>query len=191
MDTGVKARSLKPIFPSKTFPNHYTLVTGLYAESHGIIGNRMYDPVFDAVYTISGPEAKRGRWYGGEPIWVRQRRAHRGLYRGGVATDTRVRRTRDGPARQVTAVKQGLRSGSVFWPGSEAEIKGTRPTYYRTFDSSVTFEQRVDQVGVVDRSTMPRSLRWLIVSFLHRGQHVCVCVCVRVRACSVWVTRRL
>lgn len=136
----MKAESLKPIFPSKTFPNHYTIVTGLYAESHGIIGNRMYDPVFDAVYTISGPEAKLGRWYGGEPIWVRH------ASRAKLAAPRTLSPQSPHPVVQVTAVNQGLRAGSVFWPGSEAEIKGTRPTYYRTFDGSVTFEQRVDQV---------------------------------------------
>ena len=69
----MQAVSQKPVFPSKTFPNHYSIVTGLFAESHGIIGNTMFDPVFDATYHITTAAARDGRWYGGEPIWVRRR----------------------------------------------------------------------------------------------------------------------
>ena len=104
--TGLHTKTMRPVFPSKTFPNHYSLVTGLYAESHGIVANVMYDPVFDAYFDISDPDAVQdGRWWGGEPIWV-------------------------------TAEKCGKRSGVMFWPGSEAEIEGFRPSYYEHYGES-------------------------------------------------------
>ena len=66
---GVQAESLTPVFPSKTFPNHYTQVTGLYPDNHGIIANRMYDAEFGEYFSLSEPSVKDGKWYGGEPIW--------------------------------------------------------------------------------------------------------------------------
>jgi predicted AlkP superfamily pyrophosphatase or phosphodiesterase len=100
---GVRAKHMKPIFPTKTFPNHYTLVTGLYAEHHGIVGNEIRDPkISDRFTTFKTAVNERSEWWGGEPLWV-------------------------------TAAKQGQRSGTMFWVGSTVEIKGVRPTYYRHF----------------------------------------------------------
>lgn len=66
---GIEAAYMVPIFPSKTFPNHYTLVTGLYAESHGIVSNTFYDPVLDLTFTISDPVAVTNpAFWGGEPV---------------------------------------------------------------------------------------------------------------------------
>lgn len=113
---GVKADAMIPCFPSKTFPNHYAIVTGLYPENHGIIANNMYDPEFDATFSLGNrEEVQNGRWWGGEPIWV-------------------------------TAENQGLKTLCNFWPGSEAEIKDTRPTYWTEYDGSVPNEDRVDLV---------------------------------------------
>lgn len=112
---GVKAKAMRPAFPSKTFPNHYTLVTGLYPESHGIVLNKFYDPEFDATFTLRNGSPREGRWWGGEPLWV-------------------------------TAVKAGVRSGCVFWPGSEAEIAGHRPTYYLQYDGNMPYRARVEQL---------------------------------------------
>ena len=113
---GVSARKLVPVFPSKTFPNHFTIVTGLYTEHHGLVANNIYDPEFDATYGLGKrDEVANGRWYSGEPIWV-------------------------------TAESQGLRTAPVFWPGSEAEIGGYRPTYWEPFDGQVPDVQRVDKV---------------------------------------------
>lgn len=67
---GVNAHSLIPVFPSKTFPNHYTQVTGLYPEHHGIIGNNMFDEDFQEYFSLSDPSVREGKWYGGEPIWA-------------------------------------------------------------------------------------------------------------------------
>ena len=113
---GVKADALIPSFPSKTFPNHYTIVTGLYPENHGIVSNTMYDSEFDATFSLGNRnEVQNGRWWGGEPIWV-------------------------------TAEKQGLKTLCNFWPGSEAEIKGIRPTYWTEYDGNIPNEERVDLV---------------------------------------------
>ena len=60
---------MQPVYPSKTFPNHYSIVTGLYAESHGIVANTFYDPDFDAYFHLSDPVAVTdARWWGGEPV---------------------------------------------------------------------------------------------------------------------------
>lgn len=67
---GVTARAMIPSFPTLTFPNHYTIVTGLYPEHHGIVGNTIYDPEYGALFTMSNAESKKSRWWGGQPIWV-------------------------------------------------------------------------------------------------------------------------
>ena len=112
---GVRADGLKTSFPSKTFPNHISIVTGLYPEQHGIIANRIYDDVNDEFYTLGNGAALESKWYQGEPIWV-------------------------------TAERQGVKSATLFWPGSEAEINGYRPTYYMAYDNDFPYEKRVDQV---------------------------------------------
>ncbi|GJM29976.1 MAG: alkaline phosphatase family protein [Cyclobacteriaceae bacterium] len=114
---GVKADALIPVFPSKTFPNHYTQVTGLYPGRHGIISNRMYDPQFKQYFNIgsASTSVRDGRWFDGEPIWV-------------------------------TASKQGLISATMFWPGSEAEINGFRPDYFFAYNSSIPESDRILQV---------------------------------------------
>ncbi len=117
---GARADGLIPIFPSKTFPNHYTVATGLYAENHGIVGNNMWDPVWDARFSLGNrPAVEDGRWWEGEPIWV-------------------------------TAEKQGVRTATYFWPGTEAEIGGVRPSTWKRFDNDIPGNDRVDEV-----------LRWL------------------------------
>ena len=116
VNNGVKAKGLIPVFPSKTFPNHFTTVTGLYTENHGIIANNMYDPEFDASFSMGNQEAVQdGRWWGGEPIWI-------------------------------TAEKQGKTSATYFWPGSEAEYEGMRATYWKKYDDRVSNTDRVQQI---------------------------------------------
>ncbi len=113
---GVRARWMTPSFPSKTFPNHYTMATGLYPQNHGIVENNIYDPVFKAVFTLSDrEEVENGRWWLGEPIWV-------------------------------TAEKQGQRSASVFYPGTEGEIAGTRPSFWRKYDEGISNDVRVNTI---------------------------------------------
>ncbi|XP_061403973.1 ectonucleotide pyrophosphatase/phosphodiesterase family member 2-like, partial [Lethenteron reissneri] len=67
---GTSARHLRPMYPTKTFPNHYSMVTGLYPESHGIIDNVIYDSEFNATFTYRGKEKLKHRWWGGQPIWI-------------------------------------------------------------------------------------------------------------------------
>jgi len=105
-----------PSYPSLTFPNHYTLVTGLYPEHHGIVGNQFYDPARKERYSYTDPKTNAdGSWYGGTPLWS-------------------------------LAEKEGMRSACFFWPGSEAEIAGERPSYYLHYDAKFPDEKRIDQV---------------------------------------------
>lgn len=105
-----------PAYPSVTFPNHYTIVTGLYPEHHGIVGNAFYDPQRKQVYSYHDPATEMdGTWYGGTPLWV-------------------------------LAEQQGMRAACFFWPGSEADIQGVRPTYYMQYDQKYPDDKRVDQV---------------------------------------------
>ncbi|HUG11692.1 MAG TPA: ectonucleotide pyrophosphatase/phosphodiesterase, partial [Opitutaceae bacterium] len=116
IDRGVRAEGLVPCYPSYTFPNHYSIVTGLRPESHGIIGNNMFEPEWKAWFGIgSNPAAREGRWWSGEPIWL-------------------------------TATRQGRKSASYFWPGSEADIGGEYPTWWHHFDYSVPFENRLQEL---------------------------------------------
>jgi predicted AlkP superfamily pyrophosphatase or phosphodiesterase len=113
---GVLAKAMMPIFPSKTFPNHYAIVTGLYAEHSGVIANNMYDPAMDKWFALNKREAVTdSSWYGGEPIWV-------------------------------TAETQGVRTAPLFWPGSEAAMKGVRPTHWMPFNDDMHFESRIDSL---------------------------------------------
>jgi predicted AlkP superfamily pyrophosphatase or phosphodiesterase len=113
---GVRAKWLIPSFPTKTFPNHYTIATGLYPDNHGIIENNMYDAEFDAVFALNRrEEVQNPRWWGGEPIWV-------------------------------TAQKQGQIAASFFFPGTETPILGVRPTFWKEYDGSVPNEKRVDTI---------------------------------------------
>ena len=113
---GSAPEGMIPAYPSVTFPNHYTLVTGLYPEHHGIVANAFYDPARKQIYSYRDPAAEvDGTWYGGTPLWV-------------------------------LAEQQGMRSACFFWPGSEAEIQGVRPTYYMKYDQKYPNDQRVDQV---------------------------------------------
>jgi predicted AlkP superfamily pyrophosphatase or phosphodiesterase len=113
---GVRADAMKPSFPTLTFPNHYTLVTGLYPDHHGIVNNRMVDPktgkafVYKEADSIADPA-----WWGGEPLWV-------------------------------SVEKQGRHAATMFWPGSDVAIDGTRPSLWLHFDGKLTPDQRVDQL---------------------------------------------
>ncbi|MBV27232.1 MAG: alkaline phosphatase family protein [Gammaproteobacteria bacterium] len=114
--SGLQSTGLLPGFPSSTFSNHYSIVTGLYPGNHGIIGNGFYDRSRGERYRLGDRQAvEDGTWYGGEPLWV-------------------------------AAEKAGLRAASFFWVGSEADVQGIRPSYYKTYDGSIANSARVDQV---------------------------------------------
>lgn len=113
---GTVAESMIPVFPSSTFPNHYSLATGLYTNSTGVISNTMFDPEMERWFRLSDRSAVGdGRWYGGEPIWV-------------------------------TAENNDIRTATMFWPGSEAEIQGVRPTRWLTYDGSIPYKSRADSI---------------------------------------------
>lgn len=113
---GVKADGLIPVFPTKTFPNHYSIVTGLYPENSGIVSNTMYDKEMDKSYRIGDREAvENPAWYQGEPIWN-------------------------------TAERQGLTAGTLFWVGSEAPINGKYATYWKVYDTGMDEHARIDTV---------------------------------------------
>jgi predicted AlkP superfamily pyrophosphatase or phosphodiesterase len=113
---GVRAEGLIPSFPSKTFPNHYTLVTGLYPGHHGIVANSMRDPQTGRLFTMSKrEEVQDPMWWGGEPIWV-------------------------------TLGRAGQLSAPLFWPGSEAPIGGEPPRYWMPYNHNIPGSERVAQV---------------------------------------------
>lgn len=113
---GVSSRGLIPVFPTNTFPNHYTLVTGLYPARHGIVNNEFFEPSSGLIFRYNRPESSQtSRWWGGEPIWV-------------------------------TAIKQGRKASTSFWVGSEAEIGGIRPTHWKKYDGSLRAQDRIDEM---------------------------------------------
>jgi predicted AlkP superfamily pyrophosphatase or phosphodiesterase len=112
---GVQAKRMISSFPSLTFPNFYTLATGLYPEHHGIVSNTMFDPRFNEHFTPLNGATSKGKWWGGEPIWS-------------------------------TAEKQGVRAACMFWPGSEAEVAGARPSDWLPYRQDFPIEARVKTV---------------------------------------------
>jgi predicted AlkP superfamily pyrophosphatase or phosphodiesterase len=113
---GIQAKRLIPVFPSKTFPNHYSLITGLYAENHGLVANRFFDPKLNESYQLGiAKNTRQGKWYGGSPLWLSVR-------------------------------DQGMLSASFFWVGSDANINGHYPNYYVPYDGKVPNSKRVQQV---------------------------------------------
>ncbi len=113
---GVRAEALIPSFPTKTFPNHYTIVTGLLPDHHGIVANTIWDPVLQSRFSLGNREAiQNADWYGGVPVWVSAERA-------------------------------GLATAPLFWPGSEAPIQGVRPTHWLEFDDDMPHDARIDWV---------------------------------------------
>ncbi|GAA5805766.1 hypothetical protein HPULCUR_011291 [Helicostylum pulchrum] len=113
-EQGIRAEYMNPSFPSITFPNHWTLVTGLYPEAHGIVANEFFDPALQQEFihknsAISGEP----KWWGGEPIWV-------------------------------TSKKQGQKSAVVMWPGSNVPIDSVEPDYYIPYTRSTTAIDKMD-----------------------------------------------
>ena len=132
---GVKAISLKPSFPSKTFPNHYTIATGLYPDHHGLVNNSFYDRALGKPYAIGNKEARFDPvFYGGEPIWI-------------------------------TAQKQGVKTASFYWPGSDVAIQGKHPDIWKHYNESVPFVMRIDTV--VKWLSLPLTQRPRLIMFYY------------------------
>jgi predicted AlkP superfamily pyrophosphatase or phosphodiesterase len=111
---GAAAKGLIPVFPSLTFPNHVSIVTGLYPEHHGIVENGFYDPARKEFYGV-GARSRDASWYRAKPLWV-------------------------------LAEEQRVKAASMFWPSTDAEILGIRPSYWKVYDSGFPNDQRVAQV---------------------------------------------
>lgn len=135
-NNGVKAKSLKPVFPSFTFPNHYSIATGCYADKHGILGNEFSTYIDSSIISKYSYKDKSTvqdpNWYKAEPIWV-------------------------------TAEKNGIKSATYFWVGSEAKIGGYYPTYYKNYQSGVDPVFKVDQV-----------IDWLKLPIQDRPRLICL-----------------
>lgn len=113
---GVYAESLEPVFPTKTFPNHYSIVTGLYPDNHGIILNEFRDPVTNAKYTIwDSSVVTNPKWYKGESIWE-------------------------------NAKKQNIITASYFWPGSEIKDVKRQPNYFEKYNHNLPYDKRIEGV---------------------------------------------
>ncbi len=115
-EKGTSALSLRPTFPSKTFPNHYAIITGMYNDHHGIIANFFENTFTHEIYRLGDSLAvKNSKWYLGEPFWT-------------------------------TAERQGVISASYFWPGSEQKLSYRHPTYFEKYDHFRPHKTSVDGV---------------------------------------------
>lgn len=112
---GAQAEAMIPSFPSKTFPNHYTIVTGLTPGHHGLVDNNFYDPKRKAMYEMKNAAAVADSYYyGGIPLWQ-------------------------------LAKQNGMKSASYFWVGSEMSEEKRHPDYYKLFDDKEDPQNRIDQ----------------------------------------------
>jgi predicted AlkP superfamily pyrophosphatase or phosphodiesterase len=113
---GVRAKYMTPSFPSLTFPNHYSIVTGMYPSHHGLVDNTYFDKASGLEYRMGNPKmVGDGKWYGGTPLWV-------------------------------LAEQQKMLSASFYWVGSEAAIQNTRPTYYYIYNDKINIANRIKAV---------------------------------------------
>jgi predicted AlkP superfamily pyrophosphatase or phosphodiesterase len=130
---GVAAKSMQPSYPTLTFPNHYTIATGLYPAHHGLVDNTFYDPQQKQLYRIGNRQAvEDSRWYGGTPIWV-------------------------------LAEQQQMISACFYWVGSEAPVRGVRPTYYYRYNELIDIDQRIEVVK--NWLTLPEEQRPHLITF--------------------------
>lgn len=118
---GVSPLYMLPSFPSVTFPNHYTLATGLYPEAHGVVGNTFWDPELKEEFYYTDPARSLDpKWWRGEPFWV-------------------------------SAQKQGLKTAIHMWPGSEAHVLDFEPTYMDRYNGKEKLGNKVDRIlGFLD-----------------------------------------
>lgn len=115
-EQGVAAKAMIPSYPSLTFPNHYTIVTGLYPSHHGLVDNTFYDKKRNETYRLGNRRAvEDSSWYGGTPLWV-------------------------------LAEQQQMVTASFYWVGSEAAIQGVRPTYYYRYNELIDIDSRIQVV---------------------------------------------
>lgn len=134
--------TMQPSFPSKTFPNHYTLVTGLTPDEHGIIANTFYDQKSGLTFSLGNKQTKQNpMFWGGEPIWN-------------------------------TAAKEGVKCGVVYWPGSDVKIQGRYPDYYHDYEQKplLSFSERIAEIGRYLR--LPKDERpQLVLGYFEEPDH--------------------
>lgn len=138
---GVSPKYMNPSFPSVTFPNHYTLATGLYPESHGVVGNTFWDPELKAEFYYTDPDRSlHPKWWGGEPFWV-------------------------------TAENQGIRTAVHMWPGSEAHILDIEPSFLDKFNGKEALDNKVsrimeflDKPGKEDKTALVADMRPQVIA---------------------------
>ncbi|KAI0771197.1 Phosphodiest-domain-containing protein [Trametes elegans] len=113
---GLRAKSMKPVFPTLTFPNHWALMTGLYAESHGIVANNFWDPETGREFHYNRVDASwNSSWWYGEPMWE-------------------------------TAEKAGIITANLMWPGPPKMSTGVSPTYFVPWRDKVPLQEKLDQI---------------------------------------------
>ncbi len=113
---GIKAEALQPAFPTLTFPNHYSIATGMLPTHHGLVANNFPGTESASWYSYKTRSAVQdGSWYLAEPLWV-------------------------------TAEKQGMVTAAYFFVGTEADVQGVRPTHWKKYDVNDSGEKRVTQV---------------------------------------------
>ncbi|KAJ7451621.1 Phosphodiest-domain-containing protein [Mycena latifolia] len=113
---GLRAKALVPIFPTLTFPNHWALMTGLYAESHGIVGNNFWDPISKSEFHYNKlSSAWNPTWWLGEPMWE-------------------------------TAGKAGIITANLMWPGPPKTTSGAASTYFVPWKDKVPLQEKLDQL---------------------------------------------
>lgn len=130
---GIKADAMNPSFPSVTFPNHYTIVTGLTPPHHGLVGNSMFDRKTGERYSLGNKNAVTNpKWYGGTPLWN-------------------------------LAEQNKMLSACYYWPGSEAAINGSLPTYSYKYSEKSPVDFRIQQV--VNWLQLPAEKRPHLITF--------------------------
>lgn len=133
-EKGVRAR-LQSSFPSKTFPNHYSIATGLYPDHHGLVNNTFWDPKTQSVYAIKDrSKVEEGQYYLGEPIWN-------------------------------TVQNNGIEAATFFWVGSEAPVQGQQAHIWKKYQHHLPFKQRADSVIKwlqLPESQRPHLIMWYV-----------------------------
>ncbi|KZT67252.1 nucleotide pyrophosphatase [Daedalea quercina L-15889] len=113
---GLRAKAMKSVFPTLTFPNHWALMTGLYAESHGIVANNFWDPATDTEFHYNDASTSwPSHWWLGEPMWE-------------------------------TAQRAGIITANLMWPGPPTTASGSSPTYYVPWRDRVPLKEKLDQI---------------------------------------------
>lgn len=130
---GVAAKSMIPSYPTLTFPNHYSIATGLYPSHHGLVDNTFYDPQKKQLYRIGNRQAvEDSSWYGGTPLWV-------------------------------LAEQQQMVTACFYWVGSEAAVRGIRPTHYYRYNELIGIDKRIEVVK--NWLTLPEEERPHLITF--------------------------